>query len=65
MGIEKKYFEAQYWISSSDVVQHDQRSARNIMAIARTPEDRLKTVDKPSTTVQKPSAPYTPVCVHL
>eukprot|EP00972_Heterocapsa_arctica_P057664 8505795-Heterocapsa_arctica.AAC.1 len=30
-------------VSSSDVVQNDQRAARNIMVIAKTPEDRLTT----------------------
>eukprot|EP00972_Heterocapsa_arctica_P025115 3699572-Heterocapsa_arctica.AAC.1 len=30
-------------VSSSDVVQNDQLSARNLMAIARMPEDHSKT----------------------
>eukprot|EP00972_Heterocapsa_arctica_P109979 16195229-Heterocapsa_arctica.AAC.1 len=31
-------------LSSPDVVQNDQRSAMNVMVIARMPEDRSKTV---------------------
>eukprot|EP00972_Heterocapsa_arctica_P097694 14415522-Heterocapsa_arctica.AAC.1 len=31
------------FVSSSDVVQNDRCSARNIMVIARMPEDRSKT----------------------
>eukprot|EP00972_Heterocapsa_arctica_P077303 11402882-Heterocapsa_arctica.AAC.1 len=30
-------------VPSSDVVQNDQRSARNVMVIARMPEDRSTT----------------------
>eukprot|EP00972_Heterocapsa_arctica_P040131 5913396-Heterocapsa_arctica.AAC.1 len=36
MGIESSAFDAQYWISSSEFAQHDQCSARNSMAIAKT-----------------------------
>eukprot|EP00972_Heterocapsa_arctica_P039880 5874383-Heterocapsa_arctica.AAC.1 len=46
--------------SSSDAVQHDKQSARNLMAIARMPEDCSKTFKH----LQKPSKPYTPVCVY-
>eukprot|EP00972_Heterocapsa_arctica_P027195 3998597-Heterocapsa_arctica.AAC.1 len=31
-------------VSSSEFVQNDMRSARNLMVIARRPEDRSKTV---------------------
>eukprot|EP00972_Heterocapsa_arctica_P096564 14247259-Heterocapsa_arctica.AAC.1 len=51
-------------LSSSDVVQHYQRYARNLMVIARMPEDRPKTL-KTFKNRQKPSKPYTPVCAHL
>eukprot|EP00972_Heterocapsa_arctica_P115371 16447365-Heterocapsa_arctica.AAC.1 len=39
-------------LSSSYVVQHDQRSARNLMVIARMPRDRSKTF----TNLQQPSS---------
>eukprot|EP00972_Heterocapsa_arctica_P048466 7144091-Heterocapsa_arctica.AAC.1 len=37
-------FDAQDWISSSELVQNDQGSARNVMVTARMPEDRSKTI---------------------
>eukprot|EP00972_Heterocapsa_arctica_P079550 11723856-Heterocapsa_arctica.AAC.1 len=58
-------------LSSSDVSHNYKRSARNIMVIAGMPEDRSKTINNfqtPSNTfnsLQQPSKPYTPVCVHL
>eukprot|EP00972_Heterocapsa_arctica_P044135 6515407-Heterocapsa_arctica.AAC.1 len=62
MGVEtNNVFEAQDRLSSSDFVQNDQRSARNLMVITRKPEDRSKAFKN----LRKPSEPYTPVCVHL
>eukprot|EP00972_Heterocapsa_arctica_P078804 11620979-Heterocapsa_arctica.AAC.1 len=40
---------------------NDERSARNIMAIARMPEDRSNTFEG----LKKTSKPYAPVRVHL
>ena len=40
--IVPELFKSSY-ISSSDFVQNDHRSARNLMVIARMPEDRSKT----------------------
>eukprot|EP00972_Heterocapsa_arctica_P029948 4413070-Heterocapsa_arctica.AAC.1 len=42
MGIEPKTLCSKF-VSSSDVAQNDKRSARNIMVLARMPEDRSKT----------------------
>eukprot|EP00972_Heterocapsa_arctica_P026979 3968457-Heterocapsa_arctica.AAC.1 len=50
--------------SSSAFVQNDQRSARNIMAIARMPANLQKHV-KTFKNLQTPSQPYAPVRVHL
>eukprot|EP00972_Heterocapsa_arctica_P085685 12627204-Heterocapsa_arctica.AAC.1 len=62
MGIGSYVFkELKIGLSSSDVVQKYKRSARNLMVIARMPEDRRK----PLKNLQKPSRPYTPRCVHL
>eukprot|EP00972_Heterocapsa_arctica_P031890 4697696-Heterocapsa_arctica.AAC.1 len=38
------YLRLQIGFSSSDFVRNDQRSATNLMAIARMPEDRSKTL---------------------
>eukprot|EP00972_Heterocapsa_arctica_P033411 4918213-Heterocapsa_arctica.AAC.1 len=43
----ERAFEAQQLVSSSDFVQKYKRSANNIMVIARMPEDRSKTIQKP------------------
>eukprot|EP00972_Heterocapsa_arctica_P010278 1509246-Heterocapsa_arctica.AAC.1 len=47
-------FEAQDCLSSSDVVQNYNLSARNLMVIARMPEDCSKTFNH----VQKPSKTF-------
>eukprot|EP00972_Heterocapsa_arctica_P004569 679645-Heterocapsa_arctica.AAC.1 len=52
-------------LSSSDFVQNDKRYARNLTLIARMPEDRAKNVKQTLENPEKPSKPYTPVCVHL
>eukprot|EP00972_Heterocapsa_arctica_P025029 3688972-Heterocapsa_arctica.AAC.1 len=44
-------------LSSSYLLQSDKRSARNLMVIARMPENRSKTIEPPM--------PYTPVRVRL
>eukprot|EP00972_Heterocapsa_arctica_P112316 16431075-Heterocapsa_arctica.AAC.1 len=49
MGIDKNTFGAWFGspklVSSSDVVQHDERSGRNLMVIARMPEEPFKTLN--------------------
>eukprot|EP00972_Heterocapsa_arctica_P106940 15752915-Heterocapsa_arctica.AAC.1 len=56
MGIDKNTFGAYCCskrVSSSDLMQNDQRSARSMTVIARMPEDRLKTInnrEQPSNT---------------
>eukprot|EP00972_Heterocapsa_arctica_P089899 13261686-Heterocapsa_arctica.AAC.1 len=58
------FLRLQIRLSSSDYVRNEKRSASNLMVIARMPEDRSKTF-KTFNNFQRPSKPYTPVCVHL
>eukprot|EP00972_Heterocapsa_arctica_P110770 16310795-Heterocapsa_arctica.AAC.1 len=62
MGIETTMLlRLKIGLSSSEVVQTGQPSARNIMVIARMPEDRSKTLQKQTVkNRQTPSKPYTP-----
>eukprot|EP00972_Heterocapsa_arctica_P025818 3799383-Heterocapsa_arctica.AAC.1 len=60
MGIDTNKFgtcfRSSKLFSSSDSVQNDRRSARNLMVIARMPRRPLKTVKN----LQTPSKPYKP-----
>eukprot|EP00972_Heterocapsa_arctica_P102024 15033144-Heterocapsa_arctica.AAC.1 len=52
-------------LSSSDVAQKDQRPARNLMMIARMPEDRSKTFKNLQNLLKTFKATYTCVCTPV